>query len=448
MWPFSKKRDLELVVKTLLSQLSVTQIGGVPVSSAGGNPVDKYVTIDDVYSIVRKIVKGCKKVPIYAYAIKDKKSFQRYKSLEKTRRNKDAIFELKELSLELLGPEDALNKMLENPNQNQTKDEFLEACYTMMLLTGERFIYIEKILHGANKGMVGNIWVLPSQGMSVEVSNNFPQSITRYEINSPYNKKFAKDEIIFTKYFNPSDSPLSLRGLSPLSVAATLVEQAMSERQYSNTALQNAGAYGALTLQNPETQRGELAKSIEALGKMKTELWKEIGSMWSNGKNLNARKLGMITGDWKYLNFGISPSDMAIVAQNKVTFSKLCNVYGVSDILFNNDSAATESNVVRMMNHFFENAVIPEVQSLVQSLNKAVSVPGRVFEMDMSDISEMQENTNDVVKRFADAPVFKPNDLFEALGYGRDSDPLNEQIYIKSGYTLLEDVGNPFKEYE
>lgn len=424
-------------------------IGGIPVSGSGfQGGVDRYVTVDDVYSIVRKIVKACKKVPINAYAVKDKKQHLKYKAMKLASSSQGLLLEQKEKAFELLGEDDELNILLSSPNENETKDLFLEACYTMLLLTGERFLYLEKITEGANRGKVMHMHVLPSQTMSVISSNTFPESIKGYQITTPIVRNLTPESIVFSKYYNPQISGQQLRGLSPLSVASSLVQQAQAERDYSNTSLQNAGAYGALTLKNTETQRGEIVKAVEALGKMKADLWKEIGSLWSNGKNLNARKIGMITGDWQYLNFGISPSDMDIVNQNKVTFKKLCNIYGVSDVLFNNDSASTESNVKQMMNHFFENAVIPEVENLVQALNKAVVVPGKTYEMDLTDLSEMQEDTNSIVKRFADAPVFKPNDFFDAMGYGKSTDTLAEQLYIKAGYSLLEDIGNPFSENE
>lgn len=354
------------------------------------------------------------------------------------------ILEQKERAFELLDESDVLNMRVNSPNDLQTKDEFFEACYTYMLLNGERFIYKEMLTLGANKGMPGALWAINPAAVSVTKTDKYPATISSYQITTPVVKNISVDEMVFTKYFNPEIN--TIRGLSPLSVAAKLVEQSQSERDYTANSLKNAGAYGAMVLNNPETKRGEFAKAIEALGKMKKDLWEEIGAAWRGNSNVNAKKIGMISGEWSYLNFGISPADMDVINQNKITFKKMCNLYGVSDTLFNNDTASTESNVKEMRKSFYLDCVLPEVSSLVHSLNRCVTMKGKVYEMDISDLPELREDTNMIAQRFAQAPVMRPNDLFEALGWGRIDDPLAEQIFIKQGYTLLEDVGNPFQD--
>ncbi len=451
MWPFNKKSTYEkmlstpegmMMIKTLLSSPEWQQIGGIPIKNR--QEAGSYLTVDDLYSIVRRIVKACKKVPIYGYAVKDAAQYRKYKNMVALSESHQNILEQKERAFELLDESDVLNMRVNSPNDLQTKDEFFEACYTYMLLNGERFIYKEMLTLGANKGMPGALWAINPAAVSVTKTDKYPATISSYQITTPVVKNISVDEMVFTKYFNPEIN--TIRGLSPLSVAAKLVEQSQSERDYTANSLKNAGAYGAMVLNNPETKRGEFAKAIEALGKMKKDLWEEIGAAWRGNSNVNAKKIGMISGEWSYLNFGISPADMDVINQNKITFKKMCNLYGVSDTLFNNDTASTESNVKEMRKSFYLDCVLPEVSSLVHSLNRCVTMKGKVYEMDISDLPELREDTNMIAQRFAQAPVMRPNDLFEALGWGRIDDPLAEQIFIKQGYTLLEDVGNPFQD--
>jgi hypothetical protein len=66
-----------------------------------------------------------------------------------------------------------------------------------------------------------------------------------------------------------------------------------------------------------------------------------------------------------------------------------------------------------------------------------------VIGYDVSDIPELQENQADVINRFANAPAFRVNDLYEAMGYGRLDDPSADVVLVKQGYTPLEDMAAP-----
>ena len=222
---------------------------------------------------------------------------------------------------------------------------------------------------------------------------------------------------------------------------------------YSNASLANAGAYGAMVAPGI-TANGISSQTISALGTMKTDFYKEIGSSFSGDVNQNARKIAMLAGDWKYLQFGISPADMDLINQNKVTFKKMCNVFGVSDILFNNDTASTESNVANMVKQMVINACLPEVQSLVHSLNKSVAPAyqkgnyKKVYAEDISDMPELQEDISNVLRKFSDAPAFRVNDLMEAIGYGRLDDPNADIVMVKNGYVPLDELAAQYPDIQ
>mgnify|MGYP000107723152 len=437
----------------------VQTIGGIPVYGIGSKiePAEKYCTVDDLYSIVKKISKTCKRVPLYVYAVKDEKKHAQYKVLsrqwEKSRKGWDYMLELKEQSMEIIGDNDELQKLLDKPNDLNSKDEFFEACYAFLLLSGNRYLYKELLNGGANKGKPYAIYNMPPNFMALRIQKGFPAEITGYEMHMFGIQQFTKDQIIHSRYFNPRFDIMGteLIGLSPVQVGNKLITQSGSERDYTNQALQNAGAYGAMIAPG-YTNTNDATKAIETAGKIKADFYKEIGPQWRDGTNMNAKKIAFLMGQWDYKQFGFSPADMEIIAQNKITFQKMCNIYGASDILFNNDKAATESNVKEQIKQLYTNAVLPEVHSLRDALNMGLTPlykdKRRHIDYDITDIAELQEDVAAIVERFSKAPAFRVDDMFEALGFGKTGAEGADKILVKQGYSLLEDIVAPVEDLQ
>jgi HK97 family phage portal protein len=408
--------------------------------------ITAYATLDDLYSITRKIAKTCKRIPLYVYEVRDEKAFGRYRILQ--RRNKydnKHIYDLKDLqtkAMEIIGEQDPLQKLIDNPNPEQGKDEYYELAYLFPLLTGNEYEWMNVVDNGSNAGKPYALYHLPPDQVYPLASESIPRKVMGYEWRLGQLISFDPDQIIHRRYANPiyDYTGNELVGLSPLKAASKTLTQIGNERDYANNSLLNAGAEGFINNEdadfNPETW-----------GSVKSDIMTELGAVRDrSGNNLNAKKLGLLLGKWKYNQIGISPGDMQLIEQGKTTFKKLCNIYGISDILFNNDSAATESNVKQMIREMYTNVVLPEVSSKVSSYNRSLTplyqqdTRKKTIDYDVTDIVELQEDMTEVAQRFASAPAFRVNDLYEAMGWGRLDDPNAEVVLIKSGYTPLEDI--------
>ena len=179
----------------------------------------------------------------------------------------------------------------------------------------------------------------------------------------------------------------------------------------------------------------------EALGNMKDDVLRELGSAFQGDSNINANKLGFLAGKWNYLKIFIDPANMQLLEQQKFTFKRLCNAYGVSANLFNNDDGNKYDNYELCIKELHTNAALPLVSGLCDDFNMglAPAYGSNVVGFDISDIPELSENSDHIVKRFNDAPGFKPNDLRDALGYGRDIWALMVRVFfMKQGYVSLE----------
>jgi HK97 family phage portal protein len=454
----SKKEAAKITAKALQSfsfNNTLSLSGGLVTYGYNntGDQLNAYASIDDLYSIIRKIAKTCKRIPLYVYEVKDEKQFGKDRLMQrKGIHDNKSIWDLKELqtkSLEIIGEQDPLQKLLDNPNDFQSKDEFYEAAYSFCLLSGNEYLYLNILDDAANKGKPYEMYHLPPNYIFPVITNTFPRRIESYEWIMNGIQVLKTKNILHRRYFNPNYdyNGNELIGLSPLQAARRTLTQINNERDYANRALMNSGAEGVIYNEDGEY-------NPETFGKIKEDVLNELGSNWQNnnstynsGSNLNAKKLAFLSGKWNYLKMAISPADMQLVEQGKTTFKKLCNVYGVSDIWFNNDTASTESNVNAMIKQAYTNTILPEVTGVRDMLQKGVAVlykdKRRIIDYDITDITELQEDTNAIATRFAALPAFRVNDLYDAMGFGKLDDPNADVVLIKTGYQPLADVATP-----
>lgn len=416
--------------------------------------IDAYADIADLYAICNKIMKTAAMIPLYEYNVTNEKAYSQYKIHLKKCLKKPTnqnIYELKKLqnkALELAGEDSELQRFLDHPNKFQSKTEFYQLTYLFKLLAGNYYLKKDTLDAGANSGKIYEIYNLPPSFTFPVASNELPRRCAGYKFTLYNNNEtYQPEEIIHGKYVNPvfDFAGNELIGLSPLAAGAKTLTTVGNEIDYQNQSLRNAGAGGVIVNRQDNIDYRD-QQTIEALGQMKDDVLRDLGSAWRGNTNLNANKLGFLAGNWDYLKIAIDPANMQLLEQSKFTFKKLCNIYGISDKLFNNDEGAKYDNYDIALRELYTNTALPLVSGLVDDFNNpynglithfgGTSVVG----YDVSDIPELQENQADIISKFSNSPAFRVNDLYEALGFGRLEDPNGETVLVKSGYAPLDEV--------
>ena len=444
---FGKKAALPNV----LSGSSVMRMG-LPVYDRYNQQqnVDRYATLDDIYSVVRLIAKTAAMVPIRVYKVKDEKKFRQYfyssKQHSYTSRSLIEKMILKDQALEEVPHNDELQMLLDNPNPLYSKTEFLEGFYSMRLVCGNAYIYKPTLEDGVNAGRTSELWLMPTQYTNPVITQTFPKEITGYELRLFGIVPVPKQDVLHSRYFNPQFTIMGdeLIGLSPLQPLHRTAQRSKSENDFMVRGFQNAGAQGIVNFEGLEEG------STEALGKMKDDFYRDAGG------TMNARKSLFHAGKTTFTQIGLGPVDMEVIKSQTVTFKKICNAYGVSDILFNNGEASTESNVNEMIKRLYTNAALPEVFAYRDMLNQSLSKAygnGYYIDADLTGITELQDDMKAMADIFAALPIMQPNLILEAFKYGKSEDPLMDKYYIKQGYSAIEDMQpvpdliNPAKDY-
>ena len=364
--------------------------------------LDAYQTIDDIYSVVKKLATASALIPFYAY---DKA--------------KDTD----------LPDTDKLYTFLDTLDFEQK-----EILYTFLYLQGEVFAYKNIIEEGINKGASKLTFLNPSK-VTLALTNDFPIEIAGFKYDDPQSgitKDISVEEMVFIKLPNPSASKdEEWRGLSPIKVLAQRLTRVQSGLDVTVAQLQNGGVPGIVFDKTPGLEAGAVSTRRD-----------NFGRFIRNKDNKGAPYFS--ANDLGYIALGTTLADMDVAALANIDFDKICNAYGVSSVLFNNKSASTESNVQEMVKEMYTNTIIPNVYRVEGALNKYV-VPDiqtkGIIKCDVSEIEALKEDQTKLVTALKDAWWLTGNEKRERMEYDQDTAVEEMDRYlVPSGVMLIEDL--------
>lgn len=271
------------------------------------------------------------------------------------------------------------------PNESSTLKEFKNDSYGYILTTGDLFWQkVETVGFATDE-----LKILPSQLIEVTSNNTAPLTPTGYKFElGALTQGYNLEEIIHQKYFNPSTKGLlSLRGLSPLA-ASWLVLSADNQRaEAQESMMRNRGAAGVIT-NEADTIMGEPDRQIQQ---------GLLNKMFGGAKNFNS----IIQGKSKarFLQLGMSSSDLQILDTTIQNLRQLCNVYGAPSELFNDPANKTFANQKTALKAFYENAVLPVDRQLLNKYNMEIvsewsKQDGKNYQViqDLEHIGALQED--------------------------------------------------------
>lgn len=399
--------------------------------------VNRYATLDDIYSITRLIAKTAASVPLIVYRVKNQKAFNKYNAAVKSYDSSPQAFvrlkQLKEQALEEVPETDPLQSLLNSPNPLYTKTEFLEGFYTMRLICGNSYVYTPRLEFGVNAGATTEMWLMPTQYTNPVITQTFPKEITGYQLRLFGIVDVPKEDVMHSRYFNPQFTIMGdeLIGLSPLQALHRNIQRSKSENDFMVAGFQNAGAQGVLTFEGMEDS------SVETLGKMKSDYYGE------STDTINARKVLWNNYKTTFTQIGLGPVDMQVIDSMKATFKKFCNAYSVSDRLFNNDATGSEISDKGARRGLYINAALPEVCAYRDMINASLSPSfgaGYHVDYDITEITELQADMKMLADSLAAMWWISPNEKREVQNFAADPDPNMDKILIPSGVQFIDDL--------
>ena len=326
--------------------------------------------------------------------------------------------------------------VLNHPNPIQGKSEFIENLIGFKLITGESFVHSISLTVGPNKGQPRELSILPPPNVNVK-ANEFGEP-TKYIVRSGANQTEIKpEEVIWFKYWNPTAN--NIRGMSPIEAGRRVVTLSNDNFLASMKLIQNLGAQGILTLDDPNLE----GMSEAELRKWETRYYEKYGMPENYGKIL----VSNIKTSWTQI--GLKATDLALIESQKMSLRDICNMYNLSSQIFNDPENKTFNNVREAKRAGILDVIIPELELIVGEFNRFLTVKfGDNLRLDFErNFHEIKEDEKALVDTLDKAWWLTPNRRLERMGEEPNPDPLMDEIYIPSNlFPLGTDIDTNLKD--
>ena len=290
-------------------------------------------------------------------------------------------------------------ELLRKPNGTQYELDFRETIDQCLLATGNAFIWSREIV-----GLGFDLIVLQTENVDINVDNEGMVSSYTYRLNDK-ETVIDKDDMLHIKTSNIVNTKETniYYGLSPLEAAFKIVQSSEEIFEAEAAIFKNRGVIGILT---NETDVPMLKGERDSL---QEEFNEDVGGSHKfNTVKVTNTKL-------KYLQMGMSPTDLKLLDGILNKLRILCSVYGLNSVIFNDQTASTYDNISEANRSAHIDVYIPLGKKVDQNLSAFLAK-----KLDVDERIIIDENKIDVLKQInkdlSDAVVSQ----FEKLIIGRE----------------------------
>ncbi len=298
--------------------------------------------------------------------------------------------------------------LLQSPNPLQSRESFLEALVSHLLLSGNGYVeaVCEEKKHPVELYALrpDRLSVIPGK-KGVPLGYEYQVGSTRHTISCDPLTGYSS--LLHIKFFNPLDD---WYGLSPLMSAQSSIDLHNTVISHNVALLQNGGRpSGALIVRNgrqglTDTQRTQLREDLERL---------------YAGKD-NAGKMMMLEGDFEWKEMGFSPKDLDFTEGRNYVAREITKVFGVPPLCIGLQGDATFSNYREARGHFWEETVLPLWSFIFGHINQWLTVAFHdsfVLSCDKEKIDALSVHREKVWDRVKNVEFLTVNEKRALIGF-------------------------------
>ena len=284
---------------------------------------------------------------------------------------------------EWAGESDPTQQLLDRVNVDWTRSRMWRAVETNLCLWGQSFRWVNRA--DSRDPAAWEIWPLRPDRVQVVVGRD--GSVAGY-IHDPYGSKFAMlpDEVIWDRYFNPSDDH---KGLSPLLAVRSSVQMQLDMLEFNRQFFKH----------------GILASNLvffmsEMSTQQDIDLFHERMDARYGGME-NAQRPIVARGQGSVQNLGLSNRDMEFVQGIQLAKEHVADIYGVPEELMAGAQHPTFNNREAAIRDFYANTITQEWDLLASEMQEQFvpmlpeSYRDVILRFDTEEIAEMQESLTD-----------------------------------------------------
>lgn len=395
-----------------------------------------YMINDIIYSIVKMIADKARVAPWGLYTIKDEQS---YKELQAVIRKKEfSLAHMGNLQRKALVPVQNAGKwsdLIKYPNVYQGFNDLTSDSISFKLITGNKFLWGNKLTGGANAGIPYEIEVLPAQWVDIISNGMFPARAMGYTIQTMIpGEIYLPETILHEKYFNPhfDINGNQLYGMSPIKAGLRRLQKSNLQLTAEAANWQNEGIKGIIAMKNQMGQvDGEEAQTqVEGLAETVRQEWSGSG---------NRGKMGVSGYDLSWIPIGLNAEEMALIESGLVDLRMMCNWFGgVPSQLLNDPARSTYNTVSEAEKALTTRCVMPELCATKDAYNRKFSqdwgLPkGVIVDFDLSVFSELQEDVGRIADWTSKMVYVVPDDQAELCGLAATGLPVMKEPWVMMG---------------
>jgi len=309
--------------------------------------------------------------------------------------------------------------ILRTPNPQTRQSALIKQMVSFYYIAGNSYLTTA----GPKNGLPKELWTLRPDRMTIVPGKSLVDSYI-YRVGNN-EKVFPAEVIMQWRAFNPFDDFL---GLSPVAVAATIVDSMEAGEDWNLALKQNSGKpSGAIV------SKGQL--SPQALAQIK----KEIARTYSSARN--AGRPLVLQGDVDWKQFSLSPMDVDWLNDKRQHSKEIALIIGVPPELLGDSANKTYSNYGEARKSFLMETALPTMDTLREELNAFLGARfDCYYDYNKDDIEALQDNRDSLVTRVTtvwNAGLLSHGEARKELGY--DVDKEVEMLYNTKN-VILEDA--------
>lgn len=320
-----------------------------------------------------------------------------------------------------------LKELLEKPNEDTTTKELIFNYYVYLLSIGNSYIFAPKL----DSGKVKELWTIPSDLVQI-ISGPFYEPISGYKLKEGNQEiLFKKQLVMHGKLFNPRFQQGSWQyGLSPISVASEII-RALDAGEERMAVMAEVG--GPPYLISAQVQEGLTPQQQELLEKTYRKKYQGAG---------NASEPMLSGTPLKVDKLGSNATDLALIESSRHGLRVLCNVYGVSSILFNDNESSTYNNVEQARKDFYQYTIQPLNKQFEQKLKQFLVPDEDIYiRFNYDNVEVLQDSILKKAEALRQTWELTPNEKREQLGYPAMDIPEMNEIIIPTGFQPIDQIG-------
>ena len=254
--------------------------------------------------------------------------------------------------------------LLDRPNPLQSNNEFFNALFGYLLLSGNAYILN---IAGAG-GAPRELHLMRPDRINIKSgSGSLP---LRYEyvvdgrVRSVYDvdQETGASELKQIKLWNPLDD---FYGLSPMSAAAVEVDQHNLASKHNISLLNNGARPSGAVIFKPRDEGGFTSTLSDS---QRQQLLTDLNNRFSGAHNTGRPML--LEGDFDWREMGLSPKDMDFINLKHMSATDIAMCFGVPSQLVGVPDAQTYANVAEARLALYEETIIPYLRKIESDLNE------------------------------------------------------------------------------